>query len=869
MKKLTSLTARFGLLIAAAFLAPNDNALAQQGDKAGEVQKLLVPKELIPPAPVLTPEQALKSFKLEPGFRIEVVAAEPLVHDPVAMSFDAQGRIWVVEMRGYMPTVSGAGETEKVGSVAVLEDTDGDGKMDKRTEFLSGLVMPRAICLVADGALVSEPPNLFFWKDTNGDGKADEKTLVANDYAKQSDYATLGPKANPEHASNGLMWALDNWIYSADHTVRFRYVEGEFKREATSFRGQWGISQDDFGRLVYNSNSDQLRMDLVPSQYLARNPFYREAVGLNVDPVKDQKTYPARVNPGINRGYQPAMLRDGKLAKFTAACGPVIYRGDNFPKEFYGNAFVCEPSANLIKRNILAEQDGIVSGKHAYADREFLASTDERFRPVNAYNGPDGALYIVDLYRGLIQHRIFLTSYLRGQTEDRKLQEPIGLGRIYRVVNEKKPLTKPAPLAKATPSQLVAALSHANGAYRDIAQRLLVEKPEGTATAELKQLALEGKNPLGRLHALWTLDGRQQLDLKTIEQILKNEKNPKVLAAAIRLSEQFFPTEDAITLVPMLTKLASSKEGDVQIQLALTLGQLKDEEAVKALASLANTASANPYVRDGIVSGLALREDKFLAQLLADSAWKEKSTNRNDMIKALTRAVFSHGKGDRVGAILGLAVASKEGWQQQALIDGLLAAAPPAPKGSTNTVPTKRVKFTEEPAALKTLIASSNKTIKDRATKLDSYLIWPGKPGVPPEPPVKPLTAQEQERFELGKQLFEAACAACHQTHGYGMEGLAPPLVDSEWVAGPPSRIARIILHGLRGPVTVKGRKYDMDMPSLGSFEDEQIAAIMTYIRREWEHTYSPVDAKFVNGVRKETGKREESWTEAELKKIK
>src|SRR5262245_19436097 len=140
-------------------------ALAQQGDRPGEAQKPLVPPQKIPPAPVLSPEQALKSFKLPPGFRIELVASEPLVPDPVQIVFDPDGRIWVVEMRGYMPNLAGTGEDQPVGDIVILEDTDGDGRMDKRTVFQDGLVLPRAVALVRDGALIAEMPHLWFCRD--------------------------------------------------------------------------------------------------------------------------------------------------------------------------------------------------------------------------------------------------------------------------------------------------------------------------------------------------------------------------------------------------------------------------------------------------------------------------------------------------------------------------------------------------------------------------------------------------------------------------------------------------------------------------------------------------------------------------------
>src|SRR4051794_15163122 len=235
----------------------------------------------IPPAPVRPPEEELKTFKLPPGFRIELVAAEPMVQEPIALAFDPDGRIYVDELRGYMPNVEGKGELDPVGRVSVLEDTDGDGKADKSTVFLDKLVIPRAVSLAGDGVLVSEPPDVYLCK-VGPDAKCADKKTVLTGFASRS--------PNPEHMANGLVWTLDNWCYSANWSTRFRFAraadtkaggpatqpaaaKGPFVTDGTISRGQWGIAQDDVGRLFYNSNSSMLHCDFVPSQYLTRNPF--------------------------------------------------------------------------------------------------------------------------------------------------------------------------------------------------------------------------------------------------------------------------------------------------------------------------------------------------------------------------------------------------------------------------------------------------------------------------------------------------------------------------------------------------------------------------------------------------------------------
>jgi mono/diheme cytochrome c family protein/glucose/arabinose dehydrogenase len=740
---------RFKSFIAVAACALSvTGVFAQSGDKQGEQQLPRVPKEVIPPAPWLSAEQALKTFKLKDGLQIECIAHEPLVETPVALEFGPDGRIWVGEMRGFMPNLEGKGETEIPGRIVVLEDTDSDGCMDKKTVFLDNLVLPRALALARDGVLVGEPPHLWFCRDTNGDGKADEKIEIASDF---------GDQKNPEHTANGLVRNLDNWIYNLYHTFRYRDEGTKFDRELNPQRTQWGLSHDDFGRLFFTSNSDQLRADLVPSHYLASKPPGTRMPGVNVSVARDQWTWPGRINPGVNRGYQPGTLRDDyRLAKFTAACGTLIYRSDVLGSQFYGNAFVCEPSGNFIRRNLLLETDGVVVATNAYQEDEFLTSTDERFRPVNLYTGADGALYVVDMYQGILQHRIYLTSYLRQQLESRGLDKPLHQGRIYRIApkDSKRP---PRPqLARESSATLVKHLSHASGWWRDTAQRLLVERKDESIVDLLKTLASpetpsQSSRPVARLHALWTLEGMGKLDEKAVEKSLR-DPDTKVRAAAIRLSEPFLKSGGlaAETFRQKLLELTTDSAADVQIQLALTLGITSDEKAKKALTRMTN---ASPF---------ALARDL---------------------------AKFS----------LGIDLEPKKG----------------------------------------TNIAKA-----------------------------KPFTAEEQKLFDNGRGVYEATCLACHQPHGMGQEGLAPGLVGTDWVAGPPERLIRIILHGLRGPIKVKDQTYELDMPSLGVLDDEQIAAVLTYVRREWGHTYSAVTPDFVKKVRDETAKREDAWTEPELLKI-
>jgi mono/diheme cytochrome c family protein/glucose/arabinose dehydrogenase len=836
------------LLIALAVLP----ARAQHGDHAGESQVPPPRHFTTPPAPPLTPAQALKTFKVAPGFRIELVASEPLVVAPVAIAFDTKGRIWVCEMQAYMQDVDGHGENDETCDIAILEDSHGTGKYDKRTVFLDKLKLPRAISLARDGVFVAEPPHLWFCREK--DGKMVEK--IEADPA----YANTG---TVEHMPNGMMFAMDNYFYNAKSAWRYHMTEyGDVKREPTAFRGQWGITQDDWGRLFYNYNSDQLRGDLVPSQYLVRNRDFRDASGVNIQIVKDQSTYPIRPNPGVNRGYQKDQIRDdGTLASYTAVCGPVIYRGDLFPKEYLGAAFVCEPSGNLITRDTISDANATLTGNRV-GKSEFVASTDERFRPVNAYTGPDGALWVVDINRGIIQHKVFVTSYLRGQILERKLEKPLDGGRIYRIVPANAKLGALPKLPDDKPATLVKYLSHPNGWWRDTAQRLLVESGDTTVGADLKKLATAGKEPTARLQALWTLQGLGQLDEPTVDAAL-SDPHPKVRAAAVRLSEAFLTETSKIA--QRILKMTDDKAADVRLQLAFTLGELQGPKAEAAMTAVLQTSADNQYIRDAVVTGLQGRELEFLQSLLSNNAWQTSAPGRNVVIGNLTRCVFAEANSERVAKLLDVMTAETgpKAWRQTAMLEGLIG--PPPKKGSKHTV--RPVVLPSEPPALAKLAQTDDKKLQERVAKIDAMFVWAGKPGYNP-PKIVPLTAEQQKRFDEGKELFNQTCAGCHQPTGLGQEGLAPPLLNSEWLLGTEQRLARIVLNGVNGDINVDGRAYSMEMPPLNVLTDEQLAAIFTYARREWGHTAPPVEPATITKIRAATKDRG-SWTAKDLMQVK
>ncbi|MBV9879583.1 MAG: c-type cytochrome [Gemmatirosa sp.] len=809
--------------------------------------------------PVLAPDVALTRFRLADGYRIELVAAEPLVQDPIAIDFDADGRMYVVEMRGYMPNLEGKGEDQPVGRIVVLEDTDDDGKMDKKTVFLDGLVMPRAVRVLEHGVLVATTPNLWIARDTTGDLVADTKTLV------RSDYGTL--QSNPEHNANTPLWGIDNWLHNANYEGELRLkADGTFEYRKTPSLGQWGVTMDDVGRYYRNSNEDPLHADVVDEHYAARDASPPNQRGAYEALTRNIPVWPGHKTPAVNRGYREETLRtaDSTLAHYTSAGSPTVYTGDRLPAELRGNVFVTEPAGNLVGRFIVSDApNGLLAGRTAYDHAEFLTSTDERFRPVNLATAPDGTLYVVDMYRGIIQHRTYITGYLEQKIKERGMEQPIGLGRIYRIVHTTTRRGERPRLGSATPAQLVATLSHPNGWWRMTAQRLLVERHLTAAAPALRDLLHTSTDARARLHALWTLDGLGEADAATVQGAL-GDASPDVRAAAVRVAEPRLAAGDAATEAAVM-RLTSDDAPVVRRQLAASLGELPASRREAALAQVVARHGDDPLVADLVVSGLAGRQAAFLDRVLAGTG------TPNATVQALAASVMRTRDPAAVQRLLAhVGDARRARWQQVALLAGANVRGrrrgPPSDAspaevggGGPPAGAMTALALTARPAALIAASTSADSAIAGPARDIAASLTWPGKAAAE-GPKVAPLTPAEQQRFAAGRTQYAGSCQGCHQAGGTGLPGVAKPLVGSKWALGTPQRLVRIVLHGKEG---------DMLMPPVGaSLTDEQIANVLTYVRRSWGNAASAIDPATVKEIRGATMGRSKAWTEAELAKV-
>jgi len=442
------------------------------------------------------------------------------------------------------------------------------------------------------------------------------------------------------------MMNIDNWIYNANTNFRYRLLDGEWIKEPSSYRGQWGISKDNFGRLYVNNNSTQIQGDYVLPNTLIRNPYYKPRSAINQVLTRNQNVYPLHAT-SVNRGYMKGVLDEkGILKKVTAACGPLIYRGGNFPDSYSQNAFVCIPEANLIKRNILTFESTKTSAEQAWDNKEFISSTDEGFRPVNLFNGPDGAMYIVDMHRGIIQHKAFISQYLTQHLAEKKLDTLQNQGRILKVVSKENALNIVPDLSKASPKELVSFLGSANGWLRDQAQQLLIQKKVKSVKKDLYSLARKDNEYGTGIHALYVLDGLGMLSFEDLAEILNDSQNPEKIAHILRLMEFFSSVENVGRMIDIGNNILASEKPFLDLYLGISLNswvKIAPKTFLPFLSQIAERYPDDKVIQESVVSSLGDKEELFIKNYKPNSLLREylsqtlKNREENDLNSIFVR----------------------------------------------------------------------------------------------------------------------------------------------------------------------------------------------------------------------------------------
>ncbi|HMJ68330.1 MAG TPA: c-type cytochrome [Cyclobacteriaceae bacterium] len=683
----------------------------------------------------LSPEESLKTMYVPKGYKIQLVASEPLINEPVTVAWDGNGKMYVAQMMTYMQDIDAGDENAPWSRVSVLEDTNNDGVMDKSTTFVDSLVLPRIILPLDDRVIIGETfeRNLYSYRDTNGDNIADEKILLLED--------TVRDNRNLEHQDANMLWSIDNWLYVTNKTFRYRFTQNKFVRDTLPEPcvGQWGLTQDETGRLFFSRAGAE-----IPANGFQQHPAYG-----NVDLPGQwdevfMEPWPIVGTPDAQGG--PRRIREGEntLNRFTGVAGQEIYLGDKMQPAL-GDLFIPEPVGRLVRRAKVRHNAGKIFLENAYDSAEFLASTDPLFRPVHATTGPDGCLYVVDMYRGIIQEGTWVGegSYLRGVVQEKGYDKFTSRGRIYKIIHEEEsPGPNPDLLSKSA-KELTEYLGHPNGWWRNTAQKLIVLKNDPSVAPGLVDM-IEGNGPaLERLHALWTLEGLDAISKDIVKTALK-DKDARVRAAAIRISDRYVKAGDN-DIVESLKPLASDPDFEVLQQLILTF-RIQNNTTKAIVKTIADKYPDNEVIR--VTAG-------------------ENLNPSFDVIQGL-REKYKFRGGDAAGQIV------------------------------------------------------------------------------------------------HGYKIFQEYCSTCHGKDAMGISQLGPPLVGSARVKDDVEVMAKILLHGLEGPID--GKTYNGPMVPVAQENDEYIADIISYVREELNGAGTVWRGR-IRGIRERTKEKKGYYTLKEIEK--